>query len=170
MLEKMFPPALAGIGFGDGGDPVGEFLKSEPDLLLGPDFASTGGGRVFYRGMVASQDGGPELGASAKMLGARQGTDINADDGLVRPKSGGMSVNESPTGMPAFRRPPSFGGSGKDLRMYCIRECDIPPGLRYTPESGGHGFFEPSDGMTFEDYQNLVQGTRGLWSEVLPLE
>jgi hypothetical protein len=120
-----------------------------------PRSAATSGfaaedGTTLYRGMRGAADGTPELGSSAKTLGARPGIDIPVDEGgMVRPGTGGMSVNDSPTGMPEYRRPPSFGGSGKDLNMYCISSCDLGPGLRYVPDAGGHGFLEPAWEMPF---------------------
>lgn len=126
-------------------------------------------GTTLYRGMRGAADGTPELGSSAKTLGARPGIDIPVDEGgMVRPGTGGMSVNDSPTGMPEYRRPPSFGGSGKDLNMYCISSCDLGPGLRYVPDAGGHGFLEPAWEMPFEEYQGYLHGTAGSWAEVLP--
>lgn len=128
-------------------------------------------GPALYRGMRPTEGGAPEIGASAKTLGARPGIDIPVgEDGLVRPGTGGMSVNDSPTGMPEFRRPPSFGGTAKDLSMYCIDACDLGPGLRYAPDAagGGHGFMEPAWVMPFEEYQGYLGGTQGSWSEVQP--
>jgi hypothetical protein len=123
----------------------------------------------LYRGMRGTEDGSPDLGPSASELGARPGVDIPVDEnGLVRPGTGGMSVNEEPTGMPEFRRPPTFGGSGKGLNMYCISSCDLGEGLRYVPESGGHGFLEPASEMPFEQHQQYLTGTQGLWGEVIP--
>ncbi len=113
----------------------------------------------------------PEVGASAKTLGARPDIDIPVrDDGLVRPGTGGMSVNDSPTAMPEFRRPPSFGGTGKDLNMYCVEACDLGPSLQYSPDpaGGGHGLIEPAWEMPFEKYQGYLGGTQGSWSEVQP--
>lgn len=126
-------------------------------------------GTTLFRGMRGAADGSPELGSTAKSLGARPGIDIPVDEGgMVRPGTGGMSVNDSPTGMPEYRRPPSFGGSGKDLNMYCISSCDIGPGLRYVPDAGGHGFLEPAWPMPFSEYQGYLQGTAGSWAQVLP--
>jgi hypothetical protein len=114
-------------------------------------------GLNLYRGMRGSADGSPELGPSASKLGARPDVDIPVDEnGMVRPGTGGMSVNESPTGMPEFRRPPSFGGSGKNLNMYCINSCDLGPGLQYVQEAGGHGFLEPASNMSFAEYQQYL--------------
>lgn len=123
------------------------YVRGSPS---GPDVASREGSAsargccvtaegdiALFRGMRGAADGSPELGSLAKTLGARPGRDIPVDEGgMVRPGTGGMSVNDTPTGMPEYRRPPSFGGSGKDLNMYCISSCDLGPGLRYVPESG----------------------------------
>ena len=79
-----------------------------------------------------------------------------------------MSANHSPAGMPEYRRPPSFGGFGKDLNMYCNGSCDLAPGLCYVPDAGGHGFLEPAWNMPFEEYQGYPQGTVGSWTEVFP--
>lgn len=79
-----------------------------------------------------------------------------------------MSVNESPTGMPEFRRPPSFGGSGKNLNMYRISSSDLGPGLQYAPDAGGHGFLEPAWNMPFDEYQQYLYDTQGSWGEVSP--
>ena len=99
----------------------------------------------MFRGMQPDGDG-PMVGSTAKTLGARPGVDIPVgDDGMVSPGTGGMPVNDSATGMPEYRRPPALGGSGKDLNMYCMDSCDLPPGLNYRPDPGlpGHGFVEP---------------------------
>jgi RHS repeat-associated protein len=127
-------------------------------------------GPTMYRGMRGTADG-PEPGASASTLGARPNVDIPVDgNGLVRPGTGGMSVNDSPTGMPEFRRPPSFGGSGKNLNMYGMDRNNLGPHLQYSPDptNPGHGFVEPSREMPFDEYQGHLHGTAGSWSEVTP--
>jgi hypothetical protein len=89
---------------------------------------------------------------------------------MVHPGGGGMSVNTSPTGMPEFRRPPSFGGSAKNVDMYCVQSCDLGPSLTYRPDpsNAGHGFVEPSRSMTIQAYQEALAGTRPSWETVLP--
>jgi hypothetical protein len=126
---------------------------------------------TLYRGMRGTDDGSPQLGQTASTLGARPNEDIYIDEnGMVDPGTGGMSVNESPTGMPAFRRPPSFGGTGKNLNMYSINLSDIGPNLTYRPdpESAGHGFIEPATTMPFNDYQEYIDQTQTSWQGVLP--
>jgi hypothetical protein len=146
-----------------------ERIGTAPTRLPTATVVAAEDGTTLFRGMRGAADGSPELGSTAKTLGARPGIDIPVDEGgMVRPGTGGMSVNDSPTGMPEYRRPPSFGGSGKDLNMYCISSCDIGPGLRYAPDAGGHGFLEPAWEMPFSEYQGYLQGTAGSWGEVLP--
>jgi len=73
---------------------------------------------TVYRGTRVA-DGAPSTGSTASTLGARPDVDIPvSEEGLVRPGTGGMSVNDSPTGMPEFRRPLAFGGSGKNPNMF----------------------------------------------------
>ena len=148
---------------------VGTLAASESPAVEDALVTAAEDGVNLYRGMRGAVNGPPELGSSASRLGARPGVDIPVDEnGMVRPGTGGMSVNESPTGMPEFRRPPSFGGSGKNLNMYCISSCDLGPGLQYVPDVSGHGFVEPAWNMSFEEYQAYLYQTQGSWSEVLP--
>ena len=143
--------------------------SSAAALLVHNCNAAEDGGPTLFRGMRPTDDGAPEIGPSAKTLGARPGIDIGVDEnGMVRPGTGGMSVNESPTGMPEFRRPPSFGGSAADLNMYCIDACELGPGLQYAPDEGGHGFVEPAWEMPLDEYQGYLGGTQDSWSEVKP--
>ena len=94
--------------------------------------------KFYYRGM-AEQNGKPKAGRSARLLGVRPGVDIDIEQsfsgcvdegGYVRPeaeckytgetvaiaiKNGkGMSVSLSIEGLPAFRKPAKFGGTGRD--------------------------------------------------------
>ena len=115
--------------------------------------------------------GGPEVGPSARTLGARPGTDIPVDSaGTVHPSTGGVSVSPgSPANLPEFRRPPEFGGTGKDP-VWTINERDLPDGLTYRPDPAnptGHGYLEPSRSMSLSDYQQLLEVTRPGWSRVV---
>jgi hypothetical protein len=66
--------------------------------------------------MKMARDGLPEAGPTARTLGARREIDILIDDhGMVLGGGGGMSVApDSPMNLPAHRRPPEYGGTGKD--------------------------------------------------------
>ena len=94
--------------------------------------------KFYYRGM-AEQNGKPKIGRGARLLGVRPGIDIDIEDipagylneqGYLLPESKreiqgelitvavrntkGMSVSLSIEGLPAFRRPTKFGGTGRD--------------------------------------------------------
>jgi hypothetical protein len=117
--------------------------------------------------MKQTPDEEPELGASSRTLGARAGVDIPVgDDGSVAPETGGMSVSPiPPENLPAHRRPPEFGGTGKDP-VFETETDALPFGLIYRPDSDKpetHGFIEPAYPMTFEGYQGLIHATRVLW-------
>jgi RHS repeat-associated protein len=147
-------------------------------LIPGPESAaeSAPASTPLYRGMKPGDGGLPQLGPSAKTLGVRIKTrnipgDIPVDEaGMVKPGTGGMSVNTSPTGMPEYRRPPAFGGTAKDLDMFCIQNCDLgaPLGHRPDPTLPGHGFLEPAYPMSLADYQAALAATLSRWGIVLP--
>lgn len=122
----------------------------------------------IYRGMTPDGDV-PKLGDSARTLGARPGTDIPVEGGVVRPETGGMSVSpDTPANLPPHRRPPSLGGTGKDP-VWNMNSNDLPDGLTYRPDPAnpaGHGFVEPSRPMTYDEYQSLIHSTQGQWSPV----
>lgn len=82
-----------------------------------------------------------------------------------------MSVTTDPTGMPVYRRPPSFVGTDKSLNMYCIDACDVGPNLTYVPDGGGgstHCTTQPTRVMPFDEYQRYLADTVGEWDEVKP--
>jgi hypothetical protein len=66
--------------------------------------------------MKVGDDGYPEVGPTARTLGVRPGIDVLVDEaGQVQSGFGGVSVApDSPAGLPAHRRPPGLGGTGKD--------------------------------------------------------
>ena len=94
--------------------------------------------KFYYRGMV-EETGQPKVGRSARLLGIRPGIDIDVeqmprdyldDQGYLRPEAErnptgdlvdvalrntkGLSTSLSIEGLPAFRRPATFGGIGRD--------------------------------------------------------
>jgi hypothetical protein len=119
----------------------------------------------LFRGMRVADDGLPELGPSARSLGVRPG-DIPVENGGVAPVNGGMSVSPNdPVNLPDFRRPPEFGGTGKDP-VFSINSEDLPDSLVYRPDPTNpteHGFVEPATEMSFEEYVQALHGTRGNW-------
>ncbi len=129
--------------------------------------------QTLYRGM--KQDPNihdhllPENGATARTLGVRPNTDIPVDSkGMVNPNTGGMSVApNTPYNLPRHRRPPAWGGTGKDP-VWSIGANNLPRGLRYRADSSTHGLIEPASRMRFTDFQFLLWLTQGSWSFVVP--
>ena len=127
-------------------------------------------GESFYRAMRQASEGRPECGLTARTLGARPEIDLPVDpSGRVHPGAGGMSVApDSPAHLPRHRRPPEFGGTGKDV-VWCIQEENLDPMLRYIPDDVSHprhGVIEPAFTMTFEDYQRALERTAPYWMRV----
>jgi RHS repeat-associated protein len=128
------------------------------------------GSGFLYRGMKSNGQGGPELGASKRTLGAIPDVDIPVVSGYVSPGTGGLSVSPgSPYNLPSHRRPPEFGGTGKDP-VWGIRPRDLGLDLSYGPDPSNpskHGFIEPSQPMKFNEYQDALGATRWLWGRML---
>jgi hypothetical protein len=115
---------------------------------------------------MRESNGMPVTGESARTLGVRQGTDIHVDsNGMVRPGTGGMSASPSIEDLPPHRKPPAFGGTGKDP-VWEINEDDLGPDLVYVPDSPGHGTIQPSREMTYEEYKNALENTQDKWRKV----
>lgn len=117
--------------------------------------------------MRTADDGLPEAGPTARTLGARRHVDILVDDdGMVVGGGGGMSVApDLPTSLPAHRRPPKFGGTGKDP-VWELEVAELGSELVYRQDPlmpGVHGFIEPGRRMAFEAYEDALLRTRGAW-------
>ena len=93
-------------------------------------------GKTLYRGMQETPDGEPAISPSARTLGARPHVDISVDPlGRVHPGTGGMSVApDTPSNLPRHRRPPEYGGTGKD-HLWSIQERDLSVHLRYVADA-----------------------------------
>lgn len=120
-----------------------------------------------FRSMRAGRDSFPVCGSTARTLGVRVPDDIKPDiDGLVHPETGGMSVAVgTPENLRPHRRPPSFGGRGKDPVFHLLLGS-IEPDLSYRadpkdPES--HGFIEPGNVVALDAYQEALCDTRSEW-------
>jgi hypothetical protein len=111
----------------------------------------------------------PALGSTARSLGARRGLDIPVDSlGLVRPGNGGFSVSpDDPMNLPNHRRPPEWGGTGKDP-IWALATESLGNSLVYRPDPDEptHGFIEPAEVMPFEEYQQALYDTRESWSRI----
>lgn len=125
---------------------------------------------ALFRAMKDDGDGCPECGASARELGVRLDGDIEiSDEGFVEPGKGGMSVSpESPMYLENHRRPPEFGGIGKDP-VWTIDDRELPSELMYRadPEMPSlHGFIEPIQAMSLDAFQEALRSSRGSWEPV----
>jgi hypothetical protein len=120
-------------------------------------------GESLYRGMKAGPNG-PETGPSARTLGARPNQDIPVDcNGCVHPGTGGMSVApNTPKNLPAHRRPPEHGGTGKDP-VWSTSSNNLGSDLKYVQDKATHGTIQPSRSMTLEEYQKALSDTN--WSK-----
>lgn len=117
--------------------------------------------------MEEDGEGRPRVGATARRLGVRSGWDIPFDDEeQVEPFTGGMSVTpNSPEGLPFFRLPAGYGGTGKDP-LWAIDSDALGDGLVYRPDDASpetHGFIEPSRGMRLDEFEDLLALTRNGW-------
>jgi hypothetical protein len=124
---------------------------------------------IIYRSMTPGGDGNPVVGESARNLGVRFGTDITPDPetGLVCPNTGGMSVAPDPYALAPFRKPPEFGGTGRDP-VWSMPSSDLPDGLTLNPDTPFHGTIQPSYPMTPEEFSGLLAGTSESWTPVAP--
>ena len=77
-----------------------------------------------------------------------------------------MSVApDAPTNLPQHRRPPEYDGTGKDP-IWGLQEAELGLHLRYVPDAvptPRHGVVEPAVSMTFEAYQQALEGTVPYW-------
>jgi hypothetical protein len=126
------------------------------------------------RAMSSGLDGRPEVAVAgknpARTLGVRTGGrrfDIEVSSaGFVQPEKGGMSVSPPPPeNLEEHRRPPKYGGIGKDP-VWEIDTEQMTSDLAYRPDPSNpdkHGFIEPSKPMPLDDYVSALHSTRGLW-------
>jgi hypothetical protein len=146
--------------------------------------------RLYFRGMAA-QDGKPRVGRNARCLGVRPGIDIDVEwmpighldsQGHLLPeaeraddtgelvevaiKNGkGMSVSLSIEGLPPFRKPSEFGGTGRDP-LWQIDVEQIPADIEPIQDGVTHVSLCPSDTMLLERYEAALAATRLDWHKV----
>jgi hypothetical protein len=124
----------------------------------------------LYRSMRAAPDGLPEVGPFARGLGVRPGIDFPAmlPTDLTGPGGGGMSVApDDPMNLARVRRPPAFGGTGRDPIWY-IEVDDLGPGLVVRPDTAAHALVEPAGPVTVDEFQRLLAATRDRWVLATP--
>ena len=145
--------------------------------------------KLYYRGM-AEENGKPKLGRSARLLGVRPGVDIDIEQmpsgcvdegGYLRPKAErahtgetvavaikntkGMSVSLSIEGLPTFRKPVKFGGTGRDP-LWQIDDSKITGDLEAVQDSPTHVSMLPSTTMLLEKYEAALARTQNDWERV----
>lgn len=122
----------------------------------------------IFRSMKHDGEDMPLCGPSSRCLGARLHGDVMiTDDGYVDPETGGMSVAIGEIGhLPRHRRPKEEGGFGEDP-VWWIDSEDLPDTLKFRPDPRNpsrHGFVEPIERMTLDEYQTALATSRGFWS------
>ncbi|NET08541.1 MAG: hypothetical protein F6K16_28355 [Symploca sp. SIO2B6] len=146
--------------------------------------------KLYYRAM-AGENGKPKVGRSARLLGVRPGIDIDVEQmprdcldsqGFLRPEAErnqlfgepvavairntkGMSVSLSIESLPPFRRPASFGGTGKDP-LWQIDEHKITTELEAVQDSSTHVSIMPRATMLLEKYEAALANTQNHWEKV----
>lgn len=121
---------------------------------------------MVYRAMREDPGGGPLTGATARTLGVRQQADIPVAGGFVRPNTGGMSVApDRPENLHPLRRPPQYGGSGKDP-VWALDLSDLDGSLQFRQDATTHGLIEPSAPMSLTEYQQRLADTQTLWKKL----
>ena len=121
---------------------------------------------MVYRAMREDAGGGPLIGATARTLGARPQVDILIVGGQVRPYTGGMSVApDRPENLHPMRRPPQYGGSGKDP-IWALDISDLDVSLHFRQDAPTHGLIEPSSPMSLAEYQRRLADTKPNWKKL----
>ena len=145
--------------------------------------------KLYYRGM-AEQNGKPKIGRSARLLGVRPSIDINIEQmpigyldeqGYLLTESQreirgdfvtvairdhkGMSVSLSIDGLPDFRKPAKFGGTGKDP-LWQIDDRYITGDLEAIQDSATHVSILPRITMSLARYEAALAYTQNYWERV----
>jgi hypothetical protein len=132
---------------------------------------------LIYRSMLADGDK-PQIGPSAKTLGARVPDDIAPDaNGKVHPHTGGMSVVSAWCLLPVHRVPrrlkDKFPRAAGSNALCCWRPGEGPftagpigDRLVFRPDPDKptrHGFVEPAEAMELAAYQAALAATQDQW-------
>ncbi len=145
--------------------------------------------KLYYRGM-AEANGKPKVGRSARLLGIRPSIDIDVeqmprdwldDEGYLQPEAEGnptgefvdvairstkgMSTSLSIESLPAFRRPATFGGAGRDS-LWQIEDSKITGDLEAVQDSAIHISIMPRTTMLLARYESALANTQEDWEKV----
>ena len=107
-------------------------------------------------------DGSDKRSLAAKTTGAKPLDITPNENGIVSPLTGGMSVAPNPNVLPEHRRPPEFGGQGKDP-VWQLKVSDLPPQLRFDSDTPTHGTIQPAYPMSLQEYQHALHSTQTMW-------
>ena len=144
---------------------------------------------LLYRSMRA-ENGKAKVGRSPRLLGVRLGADIDVvkmprefldDRGYLRPSeeqinSGnlvdvvlrnnkGMSTCLSIEALPTFRKPPEFGGTGKDP-LWQLDDDQIVGDIEAVRDGDTHVSIMPRQTMLLEKYETALANTQKDWHPV----
>jgi hypothetical protein len=139
---------------------------------------------------MAQENGKPKVGRSARLLGVRPGIDVDVvtmprncldDQGYLRSQAArestgelvvvamrstrGMSTALSIESLPAFRKPASFGGMGRDP-LWQIEDSQISGDLEAVQDSATHVSIMPRVTMLLEKYETALANTQNDWQKV----
>jgi hypothetical protein len=145
--------------------------------------------KLYYRGMMAD-NGKPKIGRNARCLGIRPNIDIDVDrvpkewidkSGYLQQSSNhdadlemvevafrntkGMSVSLSLDALPDFRKPPAFGGIGRDP-LWQIDRDKITGYLDAIRDSATHVSIMPRVTMLLAQSEAALASTSDAWELV----
>ncbi len=145
--------------------------------------------KLYYRGMVA-ENGKPKIGRSARLLGVRPSIDIDIeqmprdyldDHGYLRPEAErnptgelvdvairntkGMSTSLSIESLPAFRRPATVGGTGRDP-LWQVEDSNVTGDLEAVQDGATHISIMPRTTMLLERYETALAKTQDDWKRI----
>ena len=124
----------------------------------------------MFRAMKAEADSLPKVGRSGRELGVRvEGPTRDlpvGHDGMVEPRTGGMSVAlDAAQNLPKPRLPRSLGGEGRDP-VFTMFTAEVPQSLVVRPDRHPHALVEPGRRRSLPDFESDLASTRALWSKV----
>ena len=141
-------------------------MSPDHSPLEPPRSTAAGAGRMIYRAMREDPTGGPMIGPTARTLGVRPQVDIPVVAGQVRPNTGGMSVApDRPENLHPMRRPPRYGGAGKDP-VWALNLVHLGGDLQFRQDALAHGVIEPSSIMPLAEYERRLADTKPFWKRL----
>ena len=106
------------------------------------------------------------MGPTARTLGIRPSVDIPVAGAQVFPMTGGMSVApDRPENLHPLRRPPAYGGLGKDP-VWRIDIDMLGADLQFRQDASTHGLIEPARVMSLGEFQARLADTQSYWQRV----